>query len=290
MPPASAPPAGASLAFDRVADEYDATRGLPPGVPEQVAALFVQAGGLAPDARVLEVGIGTGRIALPLAAHVDAVVGVDLSAPMLARLRAKRAGARVWPVRGDATRIPFADARFDAAVAVHVFHLIPGWRDVLRELARVLRPGGALLHGVTGIPSGELVRMFSQRGIEDRGVRADERDRFLAESGWRRDGEPASLPYAQRIDLREVIAMVERRSWSRLWDLPDDAIAALAERAREEIRRRFGRLDQVVELEGRATVERWRPPPAEHPTSPPGERSLPAAGGRGPLPDADTPR
>src|SRR5690606_20916501 len=83
---------------------------------------------------------------------------IDRSAPMLAKLVTKRAarpvaavrgdGARprsaggVAAVRGDGTRLPLADASVDAAVAVHVFHLIPGWRAVLAELARVLRPGG----------------------------------------------------------------------------------------------------------------------------------------------------
>ena len=65
---------------------------------------------------------------------------------MLAQLAAKRGARRVDPVRADATRLPFADGCFDAVLAVHVFHLIPRWRDVLAEVARVLRPDGSLLH------------------------------------------------------------------------------------------------------------------------------------------------
>ena len=171
-----------SVVFDRVAGDYDATRGFPPGVEEAVADAFVRAGGLGPASRLVEVGVGTGRIALPLAARVGGIVGIDRSAPMLAKLVTKRAarpvaavrgdgarprsagglavvrgdGARprsaggVAAVRGDGTRLPLADASVDAAVAVHVFHLIPGWRAVLAELARVLRPGGLLLFSTFG--------------------------------------------------------------------------------------------------------------------------------------------
>src|SRR5262245_40719864 len=108
-----------SIAFDRAADYYDETRGFPPGEEQTAAALISQTGGLTPASKVIEIGVGTGRIALPLARYVGAYFGVDISRPMMARLRAKQNGEPISLVEGDATRLPFASHSFDAAVAVH---------------------------------------------------------------------------------------------------------------------------------------------------------------------------
>jgi ubiquinone/menaquinone biosynthesis C-methylase UbiE len=100
-----------SVAFDRAAGYYDESRGLDPAVEELVANRVEEAAGRA--GRLLEVGVGTGRIALPLHRRGRRVVGVDLSLPMLERYRAKAAAAGLPPpplLRADATRLPFRDA------------------------------------------------------------------------------------------------------------------------------------------------------------------------------------
>ena len=134
-----------SIAFDRAATYYDDTRGVPPGVDQDAAHTIVRAGKLTPTSRVLEIGVGTGRIALPLAEHVDTVYGLDLSRPMMLRLQTKQSDEPIYLVQGDATRLPFADHSFDAVVAVHVFHLIPNWQAVIAELGRVLKPSAPVL-------------------------------------------------------------------------------------------------------------------------------------------------
>jgi ubiquinone/menaquinone biosynthesis C-methylase UbiE len=131
--------------FDRAANYYDRTRGYPPGVTERVAELLCSAGALTPKSQVLEVGIGTGRIALPLAARVGRVVGIDRPRAMLRRLLQKNGAEATRPLLADTSALPFAGTCFDAVLAVHVFHLVPNWRQALAELKRVLLPGGVLL-------------------------------------------------------------------------------------------------------------------------------------------------
>jgi phosphatidylethanolamine/phosphatidyl-N-methylethanolamine N-methyltransferase len=93
----------------------------------------------------LEIGIGTGRFAIPLTRAGARIVGVDISREMLARL-ARNAGGLSIPVAiGDATRLPFGDHTFGAGIAAHVFHLIPRWTVALDELVRVIRPGGQIV-------------------------------------------------------------------------------------------------------------------------------------------------
>lgn len=267
MSASPAAPPGASIVFDRAAGFYDATRGFPPGVEERVAQLFVAAGGLGPASRLLEVGVGTGRIALPLARHVGAYTGVDLSRAMLGQLARKAAGARVRPVRGDATRLPFAAASFDAAIGVHVFHLIPGWRGVLAELARVLGPEGLLLHGADDHVRGEAWASWRRHlearfGLENVGVPRERIESFLADEGWRPSGETQRLRFTRTLRPRELVESVRGRLWSMCWRLADAQVEAAAEGLQAELVTRFGDLDRPVELEAGFWVRAHRPPRA----------------------------
>src|SRR5207249_2352308 len=64
---------------------------------------------------------------------------------MLRRLLAKAGRKPSKVALADATRLPFRDRTFTAAVAAHVFHLIPDWKGAIDELLRVMMPGGVLL-------------------------------------------------------------------------------------------------------------------------------------------------
>src|SRR2546427_10453726 len=79
------------------------------------------------------------------------MAGGDLSAGMLDRLVEKAGAGAPCPLAlGDATALPFPEGAFGAAVASHVFHLVPGWREGVAELVRVVRPGGVVLVELTG--------------------------------------------------------------------------------------------------------------------------------------------
>src|SRR5437870_611752 len=98
--------------------------------------------------RILDAGCGNGRYSRFLLRHADAdaiVTGSDLSARMLARARRRLHSDRVHHAMADLTRLPFSDKQFDAVVCGWVLEHLPDPRPGLRELARVLRPGGKLL-------------------------------------------------------------------------------------------------------------------------------------------------
>jgi ubiquinone/menaquinone biosynthesis C-methylase UbiE len=133
-----------SLSFDRVADIYDATRGLTPGARDALADTLTNE--LARRGPCLEIGVGTGRIALPLHARGIPMAGADISDAMMRKLIENSGGTPPFPlILADATRLPLADGSFGAVLASHVLHLIPGWRTAVDEVMRVLRPGGVLL-------------------------------------------------------------------------------------------------------------------------------------------------
>lgn len=106
--------------------------------------------------RVLDIGCGTGQLATRLAQTLPRVrvVGCDFSVGMLQRAAARSDGkhAARW-VRGDAGRLPFRDGAFDAAVSTEAFHWFPDQDAALRELFRVLAPGGRLLLALVNTPA-----------------------------------------------------------------------------------------------------------------------------------------
>jgi ubiquinone/menaquinone biosynthesis C-methylase UbiE len=168
-----------SLSFDPVAHIYDATRGYPVEVAQRIAQAIETTTGATPATTFLEVGIGTGRIAFPLASLGHTYSGVDISGKMIEQLETKleedgwQEYQQPWgsmpdentanspvvrrvykkPRRGfmglviaDMTALPFHSEAFDVVVAVHVFHLVDGWQQALHEILRVLLPGGLFLH------------------------------------------------------------------------------------------------------------------------------------------------
>src|SRR5437899_12096734 len=123
------------ISFDRVADVYDETRGLPPTPLAKASGVIAEE---LQGKRVLEIGVGTGRYAVPLQKSGIEVVGVDIAPKMVARGLEKGMRNVVF---ADGVRLPFQDASFDAVTSNHVLHLVPDWKHVFTESRRVLRPG-----------------------------------------------------------------------------------------------------------------------------------------------------
>jgi ubiquinone/menaquinone biosynthesis C-methylase UbiE len=143
-----------NVSFDHAADTYDATRALPDDIQRALTDALLTELVAAGAERVLEVGVGTGRIARPLAARGVRVCGVDIAPRMMARLREQLGPEHLAPdlLLGDATRLPLSDSAFPAAIMVHVLHLVSSPKDALTELRRVVGDGGVFLHPITDYP------------------------------------------------------------------------------------------------------------------------------------------
>jgi len=140
------------LGFDRAAEYYDSTRGFPPGVAERIRDAIVAYTHADAQTRFLELGVGTGRIALPFIRAGYDFTGVDIAQPMMDQLERKlaadanRQDYHYRLAQADVCDLPFPDESFDVAIAVHVLHLVDNWRQALDEACRVVRrPGSRLL-------------------------------------------------------------------------------------------------------------------------------------------------
>jgi demethylmenaquinone methyltransferase/2-methoxy-6-polyprenyl-1,4-benzoquinol methylase len=127
-----------------------------------------------PDERVLDVATGTGLVAQELVERYGCrVVGLDQSAAMMTRARAKLSAdpvlsRRVELVEGQAEHLPFADAEFDHLTFTYLLRYVDDPAATLRELARVVRPGGRLACLEFAVPQGALVwpwRLYTRVGL-----------------------------------------------------------------------------------------------------------------------------
>ena len=254
-----------SVAFDRAAEYYDRTRGFPEGVEKDVAALMARTGSLTSASRVLEIGVGTGRIALPVSAHVGVYVGIDLARPMMDKLRAKQTSELVYPVQGDATHLPFASAAFDAVIAVHVFHLIPAWRDVLVEVARVLRPGALLIHGWNGrLVVDKLQAIWQQATDETHAAQGAiphwERETFLTNNGWREATPIQTHSFTIQRAPQDFLDSIEQRVFSSIWRMSDEQVARGVTAVKTYIADQHLDPKQPIAVEGSFNIQAYLPP------------------------------
>ena len=137
--------------YDRMAADFDRRRPLPAGVPEAIRSAVLAA--LPPGPLVLDLGCGAGRIGWPFVAAGDRYIAADLSLGML-RAFAGRDGPAPLLVQADGAQMPFADALFDAVLLVQVLSGAHGWRALLADAMRVLRPEDVLPKGT--LPKGAL--------------------------------------------------------------------------------------------------------------------------------------
>lgn len=134
--------------FARIAHRYDLMNRLMTGGQDlRWRRRAIQRCGLRPGARLLDVGTGTGDLAAEALRQCPGalVVGCDFTLPMMRRGRQKPGRARIRWVAGDALRLPFPDATFDAVVTGFVMRNVADPDQAFREQARVTRPGGRVV-------------------------------------------------------------------------------------------------------------------------------------------------
>jgi SAM-dependent methyltransferase len=248
------------------------------------------------SAPILELGVGTGRIALPTAAAGGRVVGVDIAYEMLRVAGEKWVGYRAteategsWEgrvadagvhpsmaeskpslslVQADVAQLPFANGSFAAALAVHVLHLLPDWRAGLAEIVRVLQPGGMIVQGndwrepasCVGQLRGELRRLAMELlpGARPPGAGAAIPQALNKLGGTTSEPEIVAS-WVRPVSPAQVLAGMAARVDAETWAMPDDILAMAIERLTAWASTQWMDLEEVQQVEHRfvLTVTRF---------------------------------
>jgi demethylmenaquinone methyltransferase/2-methoxy-6-polyprenyl-1,4-benzoquinol methylase len=185
----------------------------------------VEAVGAGPEDRVLDVACGTGLVSAALVERWGCrVVGLDQSAAMLGRARTRaaadpRLAGRIAFVEGEAESLPFADGEFDHLTFTYLLRYVEDPAATLRELARVVKPGGRISSLEFCVPSGAWLwpwRLYTRVGLPALGRLVSrgwyEAGRFLGPSI---EGFYRAYPLHRQVGLWEA-AGIERIAVRRM--------------------------------------------------------------------------
>lgn len=252
--------------FDqRVVQQYDALRGHPPEVADQIGeAIAAQIG---TGSRILELGVGTGRIALPVAAAGCELVGVDLSSHMLSALLRRLRDERISGIhlaQASITALPFRESVFDGALAVHVLHLVADWQSVLTAVSRMLRPGGTLVLGRDWVDpesfAGKIRNHFRRTVVEvgtdmlppgasaaapPSGGAAIVQHLMALGAQPVGQGEITAAEWRTELSPRQVLDGIRSRDDAESWVLPDDVLTETMRRLDAFAAEQWPDLDQA---------------------------------------------
>jgi SAM-dependent methyltransferase len=244
--------------FDRVADVYDETRGLPHEAEASIGdAIFAELKRIARP-RVVEIGIGTGRIAVPLAERGVAMAGIDISPKMLSRLIEKRRDVSVC--LAESANPPFRNGAFDSALFIHILHLVPDVAATVRATLALLRPAGLMIFGRDDEQTGvretadrairDIVREVS--GVEMTGWKPyDGSDAIAAKVVEEAGGTSNTTQVAHwtaNTTARRHHERLARRDFSSSWEIPDGALPEVVERAKPILRDIYGGWENPCEF------------------------------------------
>jgi ubiquinone/menaquinone biosynthesis methyltransferase len=144
--------------FSTIADRYDLiTVLLSFGLDARWKRRVIRLADPRPGQRALDLACGTGDIAFALAARGAEVVGLDITYRMLQQVR-ERGSERVALVQGDMSHLPLPNGDFDLVTTGYGLRNVPDLEQALKEISRVVRPGGTLVSLDFNRPSSAVMR------------------------------------------------------------------------------------------------------------------------------------
>ncbi len=212
-------------------------------------------------ANVFYPGIGTGRIAIPLARRGYRITGVDISEEMLSILKMKMAKAeQTLPIsvaKADILRMPPYPDAFDMAFAVHFFYFIPDWQRAATEIVRAIKRDAplVLMHTGTGMEIPFLNERYKElcreQGchIEELGVRSTTQViGYLGTLGYKPDCVRDRWRWIERIPLSEAFYYIRNRAYSFTTFASETVHSRVIEKLESELLQKFGSPAPEIEV------------------------------------------
>jgi ubiquinone/menaquinone biosynthesis C-methylase UbiE len=270
-----------NVPYERATEYYDATHAYAPGVAERMADAVLRLFPAKSEARVLEIGAGTGRLGIALANAASQYVGVDIATSLLSRfaekMRLQGGVSRAALCRADGARLPFRSGAFATVCILHVLHSTSEWGAILAEARRMVGQRGLVVLGyedsadarhsqspkerVRSLWRSIITELDAQRYSNRPGV-------FVTENAvmeWvERSGAPierrtlAEIEYPA-LSLADVVDRTASRVYFGDWSIPEGVFRAAVEQLRQRVRALRGDPSEVVVARAafRALIATW---------------------------------
>ena len=238
-----------SPGFDRMAEEYDRSRGEYPAeyVLKGLQLVLGDEFASIPGANVLDAGAGTGQISAALLGAGATVTGIDISPSMLEIAKQRCAEFENFTsLVGDLCVLPFEDNSFDFITSRWVMEFIPDWPKAVREMRRVLKPGGTMVLIFTHNMLNTTVRDLFEQVARKRGAPvgfpgATHRllESYLVQQGAEiTDITPEELFWNRELPLDRTLFEFRSRMINHLFQISDDEYKTILDEVESIIAKR----------------------------------------------------
>jgi SAM-dependent methyltransferase len=187
-----------------------------------LAAPFAEFARLPEEGAIIDIGCGTGSLALTLAERrLGRVAGIDIAAPYIAFARSRPGGDSVDFAVGEACNLPYADRYFAASLAQLALNFVPDPTLALREMRRVVRPGGVIAAAVWDFRGGLVYqRLFWDTAAGLDPAAGATRDRLFSSALALPDGLPDLWREAglRRIERGSITMRMEYADFADYWE------------------------------------------------------------------------
>ncbi|MFX0138617.1 MAG: class I SAM-dependent methyltransferase, partial [Candidatus Hodarchaeota archaeon] len=206
--------------------------------------------------KVFEPGIGTGRIAIPLAQRGYNIFGIDISTEMLNILKKRIDRIKNLNIsykKADATKIPYDNNEFNLAIIVYLFYFIKEWKKAVNEILRVVNGPIILMHTGYGLEIPILNERYKQLSeeigfsIKNIGVKSTkEVVTYLENLGYQTEWVRDKWQWESCIQLNIAINYLEKRAYSFSTFPPDDIHNKVIKNLKNELKEKYGKLNEII--------------------------------------------
>lgn len=249
-----------SLDFDGMSKNYDKTRSFDENCFNHAINYIKNRFSPGKYRRLLEPGIGNGRVAIPLAREGYNVFGIDISKRMLKNLREKlekfHERYNIDFKLADTTKIPLSENEFDIVIVVHLFYFIKDWKKAVNEIVRVVNGPIILMHTGFGLEIPYLNKRYKDlcrkynNPISNIGVESTKQVvEYFEDLGYESEIIENNLwQWKTRITVKEALKYIDERSYSYTIIPSEEIHSRVMQALNIELEKKYESLQKEIQI------------------------------------------
>lgn len=245
------------MSYATIADSYNEINYIDSQAAAEVGKAVAEIVGA--GALMVDLGGGAGRISVPVAEAGVRMIALDFEYEMLrvSRENARRRGVEARQVNADVVHLPFKTNAFDGCITTSVYHLVPAWRDSIKEAARILKPGGIFIIGRNVMEAGSCADKVRKQlrqiaGAFDPSIRptdaaGPELFKYIDSIGGQLDKPITVTSWVESESPNQILERIRNRKHNETWALNEETHAKVVGDMPAWIEQNFSNPDEVFD-------------------------------------------